>query len=155
MHKTAFHTLLILLSLLILSACGKDDPEKIAEEDRKKILSYIEKHDLDAQEYVTDRGEWLYYVIERTGDGRHPTLTTPIRMSYIGSLRDGTIFDYKSNVVMHLQNTILGWQYGIPLLEGGGKGMLLLPSALGYGPYPQYGIPANSVLIFEIEIIEF
>ena len=151
MRITALNGLLALLALILLAACGRDDPEFIAKRDRDRILSYIEKNDLDAQEHESG----LFYVIERTGDGRHPTLDTPIRMSYIGSLRDGTIFDYNGNAVMHLRNTILGWQYGIPLFEGGGKGILLIPSALGYGPYPQYGIPANSVLIFEIEIIEF
>jgi FKBP-type peptidyl-prolyl cis-trans isomerase len=53
-----------------------------------------------------------------------------------------------------LQNVILGWTEGIPYFKEGGSGKLLIPSALAYGPNGTTGIPPNSVLIFEIELIE-
>ncbi|MFN9955636.1 MAG: FKBP-type peptidyl-prolyl cis-trans isomerase, partial [bacterium] len=73
-------------------------------------------------------------------------------------LLDGTIFDQTTGnqtATFPLANLIPGWQEGIPLLQKGGKGTFLLPSALGYGPNPVGPIPANSVLIFEIELIDF
>jgi len=52
-----------------------------------------------------------------------------------------------------LTNVIQGWQEGIPLFSEGGSGILLIPSALGYGNQSIGNIPANSVLIFEVTLI--
>ena len=51
-----------------------------------------------------------------------------------------------------LSNVIQGWQEGIPLFSEGGSGVLLIPSALGYGGQAVGSIPANSVLIFEVSL---
>jgi FKBP-type peptidyl-prolyl cis-trans isomerase len=47
----------------------------------------------------------------------------------------------------------LGWQYGLPLIKPGGKILLYLPPSLGYGSSPVGTIPANSVLIFEVQLV--
>ena len=49
---------------------------------------------------------------------------------------------------------IEGWKEGIPYFKEGGVGKLLIPSALGYGPNGNSGIPPNSVLIFDIGLID-
>ncbi|MEI6409778.1 MAG: FKBP-type peptidyl-prolyl cis-trans isomerase [Bacteroidota bacterium] len=54
-----------------------------------------------------------------------------------------------------LSSLIKGWQEGIPLLKKGGKGTFFIPSALGYGSQDQGAIPANSVLIFEITLVDY
>jgi FKBP-type peptidyl-prolyl cis-trans isomerase FkpA len=48
---------------------------------------------------------------------------------------------------------IKGWDEGIPMFKVGGKGKLLIPANLGYGENEQGSIPANSVLIFDIELL--
>ena len=49
---------------------------------------------------------------------------------------------------------IQGWQEGIPLFSEGGIGKLLIPSALGYGNRSVGNIPENSVLIFDVELMD-
>jgi FKBP-type peptidyl-prolyl cis-trans isomerase len=48
----------------------------------------------------------------------------------------------------------MGWQIGIPMMKEGGKAKLLIPSQLGYGSSNLGVIPPNSVLIFDIELID-
>jgi FKBP-type peptidyl-prolyl cis-trans isomerase FkpA len=79
-----------------------------------------------------------------------------VTVAYKGYLTDGTVFDESDSngITFSLRNVIQGWQEGIPLFKEGGSGMLLIPSALGYGSSSQGQIPANSVLIFEITLID-
>ena len=49
---------------------------------------------------------------------------------------------------------IQGWDIGIPLFKEGGKGTLLIPSPMGYGPRDMGTIPANAVLEFDIELVK-
>ncbi|MBK8706215.1 MAG: FKBP-type peptidyl-prolyl cis-trans isomerase [Saprospiraceae bacterium] len=53
-----------------------------------------------------------------------------------------------------MASLIKGWQIGLPLLKEGGRGTFFLPSELGYGDNPRPGIPANAVLIFDIDLVD-
>jgi FKBP-type peptidyl-prolyl cis-trans isomerase FkpA len=72
-------------------------------------------------------------------------------------LTDGTVFDssFERNqpVELSLQQVIRGWQEGLPLCKVGAKVVLIIPPDLGYGEASQGKIPANSTLIFNIEIL--
>lgn len=140
-----------LLAVFVLAGCGRDDPERIAERDREKIIEYINEHGLNAQEHESG----VFYVIELEGSGGHPNANSVVKLNYTGKLLDGKVFDSGYGSTMRLMNTIQGWQHGIPMFRKGGKGMLLIPSGLGYGQWPTGSIPANSVLIFEIELIDY
>jgi FKBP-type peptidyl-prolyl cis-trans isomerase FkpA len=97
----------------------------------------------------------LFYIIENEGTGNRPTLCTNIAITYKGQLTDGTVFDQATNPVLFpLGQLITGWQIGIPLVKSGGKIRLFIPPSLGYGSSPIPGIPANSVLIFDVTLIE-
>ncbi len=81
-----------------------------------------------------------------------------MKVKYKGYLTDGTVFDQTTgslSATFSLSGLIEGWQEGIPLLKKGGKGTFFLPSALGYGPSGAGSIPPNTVLIFEIELLDF
>lgn len=143
---------LVVICLILLGACGKDSPEKIAEKDREKIIKYLEENDIQAIEH--DSG--LFYTIENPGSGDSPKLTSYLNISYTGYFLNGKVFDGGTAERMYLQSAILGWQIGIPLFKKGGKGMLFVPSGMAYGEaLYNYAIPAHSVLIFEIELIDF
>ncbi len=146
--KIGFFALVI---LFFFSGCEKEDPESVAKRDREKILEYIEKNDLDAEEHETG----LFYVIDVEGSGGHPHAGSRVVVNFKGYLLDGKVFDEGQNFQSNLAGTIEGWRVGIPLFKRGGKGMLLVPSAMGYGPYGMPGIPRSSVLIFDIELIDF
>jgi FKBP-type peptidyl-prolyl cis-trans isomerase FkpA len=149
------YTLFIVLSLLLFnSSCTSEDPDAIAANDRKKILDFIKENGLS--DVAIEHESGLFYIMEEEGEGLNPSLTSRMRMRYIGYYTDEEVFDFNDGALITLQSTILGWQVGIPLFKNGGKGTLFIPSAMGYGSYPPYGsgIRRNAVLIFEFEIID-
>lgn len=137
--------------LLCFTSCKKDQDE----EDRELIEQYLVDNNLTAQSLASG----LYYIIEEAGSGGAPTTSNEVEVYYKGSLLNGTVFDQREStddpLAIQLASTIQGWQEGIPLFEKGGKGMLFIPSALGYGSRSVGNIPANSVLIFEVELVDF
>lgn len=148
--KLIFYFLSITSMLIIMSACGKDDPDKIFEKDKEKIIKYLRENDIDAVEHESG----IFYLITREGTGSHPTINSVVTLSYKGYLLDGKVFD--SGIYYNtLRSAVRGWQIGIPLFKRGGEGKLFIPSGLGYGEWPRGNIPGNSVLIYEVEIIDF
>lgn len=117
------------------------------------IDQYIEDNSLTA----TETREGLFYVLNETGDDQRPNINSNIEINYIGRFTDGDIFDQSGNTpaVFPLSNLIRGWQIGIPLMGRGGDVDLIVPPQLGYGPGARQGIPGNSVLIFDIELLDF
>lgn len=146
--------LFVFIALLTFAACEKDD-EKQDRIDRKKILDYLQKNNIVAEE--TESG--LFYVIEEEGSGNHPTSTSVIKVFYKGSLLNGYVFDstegQSTPATFQLAYLIQGWRQGIPLFKKGGKGKLIIPSRLGYGSVTYHDIPANSVLVFDIHLVDF
>lgn len=81
-----------------------------------------------------------------------------ITAHYTGALaKDGTIFqsslDTGQPFTRALGELIKGWQEGIPGMKVGGTRRLLIPAALAYGDQAQNGIPANSDLVFDIQLL--
>ncbi|MBA3901165.1 MAG: FKBP-type peptidyl-prolyl cis-trans isomerase [Bacteroidetes bacterium] len=144
------HLILFLLPLFIFYSCKKEVKYQ-KQLDDEEILAYIEKHNLIATK--TESG--LYYVIDSVGTGLHPTASSTVTVAYKGYFTDEKIFDQSSpaGVKFNLSQVIKGWTEGIPYFKKGGKGKLLIPSALGYGNQNKDGIPAGSVLIFDIHLI--
>lgn len=101
----------------------------------------------------------LLYFIEKIGDGQEKvTNNTEITVHYKGSLINGVEFDnsYKRGqpIKIMLKDVILGWQEGLKYIKKGGKIKLIIPPELGYGNNNINGIPGNSTLIFDIELLD-
>ncbi len=117
-------------------------------------------------EYVNEKGfekheSGVYYKVEKQGDGAKPEAGQTVTVHYKGYLPDGTKFDssYDRNQPFSFQlgqgRVIQGWDKGIPIFNVGGKGTLLVPSELGYGPRGAGAkIPPNAVLLFDIEVLD-
>ncbi len=135
--------------MFIFNTCNKSVDYTQLDEDI--ILQYISDNNLNAE----PTGSGLYYVINSTGNGEFPNINSLVTVAYKGTLTDGTTFDQSSSngVTFPLSNVIQGWQEGIPLFSEGGSGILLIPSALGYGSQSVGNIPENSVLIFEVTLL--
>lgn len=108
--------------------------------------------------YTTDSG--LQYVYTELGEGTRAKSGDKVSVHYIGKLIDGKEFDnsYKRGTPFSFTigegKVIKGWDEGIVLLNVGDKATFTIPTALGYGPMEVPGlIPANSTLIFEVELI--
>ena len=100
----------------------------------------------------------LQYRVITAGSGAMPTMNSRVRVHYSGRLVDGTEFDssYKRDTPASFGVTqvIAGWTEGLQLMKVGGKIELTIPAALAYGPGGTRGIPPESVLIFEIELLD-
>jgi FKBP-type peptidyl-prolyl cis-trans isomerase len=96
-------------------------------------------------------------VQEGTGDVVPEGAT--ITAHYTGALcKDGTIFqsshDFgKDGITFGLSQVIAGWTQGVPGMKVGGTRRLVIPAAMAYGERsPSANIPANSDLVFDIEL---
>lgn len=101
----------------------------------------------------------LLYKIEQAGEGESPKVEDDVKVHYKGTLTDGTVFDssYERGqpVAFPLSQLIPAWKEAIPMLKKGGKMQIVVPPELGYGEQATGKIPANSTLIFDIELIDF
>ena len=132
---------------LLFSSCKKG----VDELNREEIEKFIGEYNLPAK----STGSGLYYVIDEEGTGERPKSNSDVKVKYNGYFTDGNLFDQNTTgITFNLQGVIPGWTEGIPLFKEGGRGMLLIPSKLGYGDRQVGSIPPNSVLIFDIDLIE-
>jgi len=119
-------------------------------ENDQEIVQYLEDNALNAQK--SDSG--LYYIIEEEGTGAQPTSTDNVTVTYSGYYTDGTLFDESTEEIsFNLDQVIAGWTEGLTYFKEGGSGQLLIPAHLAYGNYFYNGIPAGSVLVFDINLI--
>ena len=149
-RKVVFFTC---LSILMISSCNKKlSPEEQMEKDQEIISNYISSNNLNAQSTSTG----LHYVITDEGTGNFPSSTDDVTVRYKGYFTDGSVFDQSDNagITFNLQQVIAGWTEGIPKFKEGGEGILLLPSALAYGPDGNSSIPPNTVIIFDVTLLD-
>jgi FKBP-type peptidyl-prolyl cis-trans isomerase FkpA len=136
-----------------ISKVQANDAAQVAT-DVEKIKKYITDNKLTA----TATPEGIYYVTEEAGLGvDFPTVSSSVLARYKGYLLDGTVFDQSTSAItFNLQQVIVGWTIGMQKFKRRSKGKLLIPSPYGYGGNAQGSkIPANSVLIFDIELTDF
>ena len=111
-----------------------------------------------AKEGVKVTSSGLQYKVITEGTGNTPTADDKVKTHYRGTLIDGTEFDssYKRNrpAEFAVTGVIKGWTEALQLMKEGGKWELYIPADLAYGERGRPSIPANSTLIFEIELLE-
>lgn len=79
---------------------------------------------------------------------------------YTGTLANGTKFDSSLDrgepfeTQIGVGQVIKGWDLGVVGMNVGGKRKLTIPPSLGYGNQELPNIPANSILIFDVELLE-
>ena len=107
---------------------------------------------------VTTTESGLQYEVVTLGDGPMPTEASTVSVFYEGTLLDGTIFDssYETGdtVSFPLNGVIAGWTEGLQLMPVGSTYKFYIPSNLAYGSRGGGPIPANSTLIFKVELLE-
>ena len=103
----------------------------------------------------------LRYKMIQKGSGKKAENGKTVSVHYEGSLPNGKVFDssYKRKNPIEFPlgegNVIEGWDEGIALLQVGDKARFVIPSHLGYGESGAGGvIPPNSVLIFDVELMD-
>lgn len=101
----------------------------------------------------------LQYEVITEGKGPHPKATSVVKVHYEGKLVDGTVFDSSRQrgepVEFPLDRVIPGWTEGVQLMTKGARYRLTVPANLGYGEEGAGPIPPNSVLVFDVELLDF
>lgn len=106
---------------------------------------------------VTTTASGLQYEVITQGTGKMPVDGEKVVVNYTGKLIDGTEFDStvgKSPLTYPVNKFVAGWQEALKLMKVGSKYHLVIPSELGYGQMGGGVIPPNSVLIFDLELLD-
>jgi len=124
------------------------------QKDLQLIRKAIVKGNTDARESAED----LYYKIEKEGTGRQVTAKDTVTVFYkLTLLNDSTIVNQTSDkpATFPLNRLIKGWQIGLSLCKVGGRIKLIIPSNLAYSIRTRSAkIPPNSILVFDIEVVD-
>ena len=134
--------------------------------DEQALKNYFTKNHISPMKTASG----LYYTIKDEGKGEKAIAGDSVTMNYTGTLLDGTKFD--SNVdtafkhtqpfqfVLGRSQVIKGWDEGVALLKTGSKAVFYIPSPMAYGAQAKpgsganpKGIPANSILLFDVELL--
>lgn len=139
-----FNWRLGLLALVVLFSC--------------KPMSKISSSSYEGKKFVTESG--LTYTIHKAGTGIRPEAGDMVKVHYAGRLNDSTEFDnsFKRGTPIQFQlgkgQVIKGWDEGIALLNVGDSATFVIPPHLAYGSKDMGPIPANSTLIFEVNLVD-
>ncbi len=113
--------------------------------------------EIASRENIKSIGAGVLCEILQSGDGRKATLNNVVSVYYKGWLITGRVFDDNTAQgypdAFRLTELIVGWQIAITQMCVGDKWRIYVPAEHGYGSKGTDGIPRNSTLIFEIELV--
>ena len=135
----------------------RDKAKEAGNTNLKAANEFLEKNKAEnADVKVTPTG--LQYKVIREGEGISPGKTDKVKVHYAGQLIDGSEFDSSIKrgepSSFGLNQVIKGWTEGLQLMKVGSKFEFYIHPKLGYGSRSKPNIPANSLLIFEVELLE-
>jgi len=136
---------------LIKSYNGKLNKEK-EEAAEAEGAAFLAK--MAANPNVKKTASGLLYEVITPGTGISPVATDTVATNYKGTFVDGKEFDAGQGIKFALNRVIPGWTEGIQLMKIGAKYKFYLPTHLAYGPRGNQGIPPNSTLVFEVDLLE-
>ena len=137
----------------LVQARTKDAADKMAAASKE----YVDKAAREKGTVKTESG--MLYLALKEGSGTSPTASDTVKVNYRGTLTDGREFDSSAKhggpAEFQLDRVIKCWTEGVQMMKPGGKARLICPPALAYGERAVGGIiPANSTLVFEVELVE-
>lgn len=133
--------------------------EKLKKQETEKgeIQNYLDENNLVPTEQLPSG---ITYIETLKGDGPRPNIGDRVTVHYTGKLLDGTVFDSSVEkgepfeFVVGRGMVIKGWDKGIPLMNVGSKGLLIVPFDEAYGTRQAGSIPPYSTLVFEVELLD-
>jgi FKBP-type peptidyl-prolyl cis-trans isomerase FkpA/FKBP-type peptidyl-prolyl cis-trans isomerase FklB len=152
------------------SALTQEDLQKARENFEKgrqeKMVATAEKNKKEGDDFLAKNktaegwkttASGLQIKTVTPGKGASPKDSSTVVVHYAGKLIDGTEFDSSIKrgqpAEFPVKGVIPGWTEALKLMKVGEKAQLAIPSQLAYGPQGRPGIPPNSVLLFDVELI--
>jgi FKBP-type peptidyl-prolyl cis-trans isomerase FklB len=144
------------------------EKQQVQEYVRSVVLEVAARNKTAAEEFLAKNGHekgvqttasGLQYKVVKVGDPKADpiTATDQVTVNYRGKLLDGSEFDssYARGVpaTFPVGGVIKGWQEALTLMKPGAQWVLYVPPELAYGSNPRPGIPGNSLLIFDVELL--
>jgi len=147
----------LVVALISMLSCGGDeyiyDWQEQYAKDLEAIDAYLAEHDIEARKSSSG----LRYVIHDFGTGGPPLNGQNVIVHYEGWLIDGTVFDssYDRGEPSEFQvgTLVQGFNEGLSYIGEGGSISLYMPSKLGYGTKSKGDVPENSIMFFDVKLI--
>jgi len=172
--KKIILNLLAFSALVVAISCVSEEEnlEVIFEQDKKKIETFVQNFDVEHRRETVGESGVVLLITKPNDTGRLPETRDSIRVDYTGYLLDGTVFDTSVKsvaeeegmfnpdrryepfpVILGISRVIVGWQVALSRLREGEKATVLIPSFYGYGRDGNGPIPANTVLVFDMDVV--
>lgn len=150
------------LAALTLSACGRAEAPVAAGVDKATVEAAEKFLDTNrkAEGVVTTPTGLQYKVVKAStdADAISPDNNDLVRVHYEGTLTDGTVFDSSfergAPMVFSPDQVVPGWTEALQLMKTGDEWLVYLPPELGYGDVQAGHIPAHSVLVFRLQLLD-
>jgi len=140
--------------------------------DREKIDAYLDTAQIDSLYRIHDESG-VVIIVQEEGEGSRPRVNSVVYTDYTGFLmEDGTVFDTSYDYVavendifdenrnyiplrfvLFTNEVILGWDFGFSRIRPKTKAVMIIPSPLAYRDAERDEIPANSILVFNVDFL--
>ncbi|MCJ8170099.1 FKBP-type peptidyl-prolyl cis-trans isomerase [Atopomonas sediminilitoris] len=146
----------VMAAFEFLQKRSEDRMKALNDEAAKKGAEFLAENGKRDGVVTTESG--LQYEVIKAGEGAQPKASDVVTVHYEGKLVDGSVFDSSrergSPIDLPVGGVIPGWVEALQLMKVGDQWKLYIPSELAYGAQsPSPKIPANSVLVFELELL--
>ena len=177
MKSRLFAALTLLVVALSMLSCVDSDQtqEVILERDKEAIQKFLQENPIaSVKEYSEPiEGFYMFWQVSTKPERNNLLRGDTVSVNYIGKTLDKKIFDSSIEQVARDNGifsagrkyqplryavgygfTITGFEFAISMMHAGEKATVIFPSRLGYGTQASGGIPSNSPLIFELELVQ-
>lgn len=145
--KPVFYLFVLTLGLFSCSTYSDDELNDFD----KNISDYLTEKDIKCER--SESG--LYFNILEEGEGDYIQFRDRVSFTYKGEFLDGKVFDESGDTLSYKVSELIGaWKEIMLQLKNGGEAFLVAPPQLGYGTHNLDDIPANSVLVFNMKVID-
>ena len=145
--------LLVLAAVASLTACNLDVPSPTTAGNPEptnpdtETFNPILQIDLSK---MTKTAAGTYWMDFKVGTGQELSADRQVLISFLGVLKSGATFAVSDSVSVPLSSLVGGLRDGMAGMKEGGERLIIMPSALGFGPAGAPGVPPNSTLIYDV-----